>query len=45
MAIRLEKMGWSTADAWVRMQAAYDLAQARKNQDKIQVKPHTPARA
>ncbi len=28
MAIRLEKAGWSTADAWVRMQAAYDLAQA-----------------
>ena len=28
MAIRLENMGWSTADAWVRMQADYDLAQA-----------------
>ncbi len=45
MAIRLEKAGWSTADAWVRMQAAYDLAQARKNQDEIQVKPHAPAHA
>ncbi|MFQ5954455.1 MAG: HigA family addiction module antitoxin [Kiloniellales bacterium] len=45
MAIRLEKMGWSTADAWLRMQAAYDLAQARKNQDKIRVKPYEPAHA
>ena len=40
MAIRLEKVGWSTADAWLRMQAAYDLAQARKGEDKIIVKPY-----
>ena len=25
MAIRLEKAGWSTADAWLGMRAAYDL--------------------
>ena len=30
MAIRLEKLGWSTADHWIRLQAAYDLAQARR---------------
>ena len=30
MALRLEKAVGSTAEQWVRMQAAYDLAQARK---------------
>lgn len=39
MAIRLEKMGWSTADTWVRMQAAYDLAQARTHEGSIKVSP------
>jgi len=29
MAIRLEKAGWSNADHWLRLQTAYDLAQAR----------------
>jgi addiction module HigA family antidote len=29
MAVRLEKAGWSTAEAWLRNQAAYDLWQAR----------------
>ncbi len=38
MAIRLEKVGWSTAGAWLRLQTAYDLAQARKNAGKINVK-------
>lgn len=37
MAIRLEKAGWSTADTWIRMQAEYDLAEARKHQDEIKV--------
>jgi len=37
MAIRFEKAGWSTADTWLRMQAAYDLAQARKREDQIHV--------
>ena len=40
MAIRLEKMGWSTAGAWLRMQTAYDLAQAEKNADNIKVKKY-----
>lgn len=30
MAIRLEKVGWSNAEFWLRRQAAYDLAQARR---------------
>ena len=37
MAVRLEKVGWSTADFWVRCQASYDLAQTRLNQDQIKV--------
>lgn len=43
MAIRLEKAGWSTADAWLRMQAAYDLAEARKGEHEIAVKRYEPA--
>lgn len=38
MAIRLAKAFGSTADIWVRMQASYDLAQARKNESKIKVR-------
>ena len=30
MAIAFEKQGWSNADFWVRRQAAFDLAQARR---------------
>jgi antitoxin HigA-1 len=37
MAIRLEKAGWSNADQWMRIQAAYELAQARKHEDEIDV--------
>ncbi|GAB5412727.1 MAG: HigA family addiction module antitoxin [Congregibacter sp.] len=37
MAIRLEKMGWSSADAWLRMQMNYDLAKVRARADEIQV--------
>ena len=37
MAIRLEKLGWSTADMWLRVQQAYDLAKARKTEAKIKV--------
>ena len=42
MAIRLEKLGWSTADQWMRLQAAYDLAQARRSQDQIKVERYEP---
>ena len=41
MAIRLEKMGWGTADGWMRLQMNYDLSQARKNADNISVTPVT----
>ena len=37
MAIRLEKMGWSNADMWLRMQQAHDLALARRRQSRIKV--------
>jgi addiction module HigA family antidote len=38
MAIRLAKAFGSTAETWVRMQASYDLAQARKDESKIKVR-------
>ena len=38
MAIRLEKAFGSTADAWVRMQAAHDLARARRGARSINVR-------
>ena len=37
MAIRLEKVGWSNADQWLRLQAAYDLGQARRHEREIKV--------
>ena len=42
MAIRLEKAGWSNADHWLRLQIAYELAQARKDQDRIKVERYEP---
>lgn len=30
LAIALERLGWSDAGHWVRMQGAYELAQARR---------------
>ena len=29
-ALALERIGWSNADFWMRLQAAYDLAQERR---------------
>lgn len=37
MAIRLEKAFGGSADSWLRMQAAYDLAQARQHENEIEV--------
>ncbi len=45
MAIRLEKAGWSNADFWLRLQAAYGLAQARKREDQIKVERYQPQTA
>ena len=42
MAIRLEKAGWSSADFWLSRQTAYDLAQARKHEDRIRVERYQP---
>ncbi len=42
MAIRLEKAFGSSADVWLRMQAAYDLAQARTHESRIDVKRYEP---
>ena len=41
MAVRLEKMGWGTADGWLRLQLNYDLSQVRRYADKIKVQPLT----
>ena len=37
MAIRLEKAGWSNAEFWLRRQTSFDLAQARRTEDRIEV--------
>jgi len=43
MAIRLSKAFGSTAETWLRMQLAYDLAQARKRERKIKGLPKSVA--
>jgi len=45
MAIRLSKAFGSTPDTWVRMQAAYDIAQAMKHEKKIRVERYEPRSA
>src|SRR5271170_7970457 len=42
MAIRLTKAFGSTAETWLRMQLAYDLAQARKNEHRIKIRRYRP---
>ena len=42
MAIRLEKAGWSNAEFWLRRQTTYDLTQARKSQNRINVERYQP---
>ena len=42
MAIRLEKAGWSNAEFWLRRQTTYDLVQARKEEDRINVERYQP---
>ena len=32
MALALERMGWSNAGYWMRLQAAYELARERRRQ-------------
>ena len=42
MAVRLEKGIGSTADTWLRMQTAFDLAAVRQSRTAIKVKKLTP---
>ena len=42
MAIRLDKAFGGTAEAWLSLQTAYDLAQARKHADSIAVTRYVP---
>src|SRR5271168_1365439 len=42
MAIWLTKAFGSTAETWLRMQLAYDLAQARKTEHEIKIKRYRP---
>jgi addiction module HigA family antidote len=43
MAIRLSKAFGSTPETWLRMQLAYDLAAARKDESKIRIRrQHVP---
>ncbi|AOO80514.1 HigA family addiction module antitoxin [Bosea vaviloviae] len=43
MALRFEKAFGLSMDTLMRMQNSYDIAQARKRADTIDVKPFTPA--
>jgi addiction module HigA family antidote len=45
MAIRLAKAFGATPDIWIRMQAAYDLAQARQHEGQIHVRRYEPRAA
>ncbi len=42
MAIRLSKAFGATPDIWSRMEAVYDLAQARRHEGEIKVKLYRP---
>jgi len=42
MAIRLDKAFGGGSETWLRLQAAYDLAQAEKNARNIKVKRYVP---
>jgi plasmid maintenance system antidote protein VapI len=45
MAIRLAKAFGATPDIWIRMQAAYDVAQAHRRADAIKVERYQPQTA
>lgn len=45
MAIRLSKAFDTSAEIWIRMQASYDIAQAKRRESEIQVERYTPALA
>ena len=43
MAIRLAKAFGSTTETWIRLQAAYDVAQAADRENQIKVDRYRPA--
>ncbi len=45
MAIRLAKAFGSTTETWIRLQAAYDVVQARAREDEITVERYEPQSA
>ena len=45
MAIRLEKAFGSTAETWLRMQMAYDLAEAKRRAGSIRVRRYRQPRS
>jgi antitoxin HigA-1 len=44
MAIRLSKAFGGTAEIWLRLQMAYDMAKIRDESDRIDVKPYRKGR-
>ncbi|MCY3770617.1 MAG: HigA family addiction module antitoxin [Gemmatimonadetes bacterium] len=42
MAVRLAKAFGSTPETWIRLQAAYDVAQAQAREDQIEVERFLP---
>ena len=42
MAVRLAKAFGSTTETWIRLQAAYDVAQAQAREDDIMVERYEP---
>ena len=45
MAVRLAKAFGSTTETWIRLQAAYDVAQAQAKEDQIEVERYVPQSA
>lgn len=45
MALRLAKAFGGSAEIWLRLQAAYDLAQVRRREAEIKVEPYRPPAA
>lgn len=44
MAVRLAKAFGSTTETWIRLQAAYDVAQAQAREDHIEIERYVPHR-
>ena len=45
MAVRLAKAFGSTTETWIRLQAAYDVAQAQARENEIEVERYEPQSA